>query len=69
MYFDMNDMVFGDDGSMSMTGWFSAVHDEAYSKYESCYLSVSIDPSTGMPFSDGVQVLEHEWNQECSFVG
>jgi hypothetical protein len=68
VFFDLETMQNTEGEKAVIDGWFNVVHDENYSKLESCKTSVLIDMWTGMPY-DGVEVLDHEWNFECSFEG
>ena len=65
VFFDLSTMT---EENPTITGWFNIVHDEYYEKTESCKTSAVIDMSAGGPI-DGVDVLAHEWNYECSFEG
>ena len=53
------------DGSSTIFGWLDVFHEESY---EFCFASAVIDMSTG-DLSNGVNILAHEYNMDCSFEG
>ena len=68
VFFDLSTSADNGDGTSTIDGWFNVVWDAAYQNTESCKTSTVIDMETELP-SDGVDVLAHEWNYNCSYEG
>jgi len=67
-FFDLSTTADNGDGTSTIDGWFNVVWDSEYMNTESCKTSTVVDNITEDPL-DGVNVLAHEWNYNCSYEG